>query len=168
MAISGQQQIYTCLTDAMPASSGDTWHDDLLVGLPVLDDDHKSLLNALKILNSCNGDSMDMLVLGAILLFKEYCDGHLYREEKALQAARYHRIGEFRHKNLIFMAKINAALELYQSGIKSGIREHSALAIKWLHKHILEDHKQFKGWISHANIDARPLGVIANECVRRK
>jgi len=81
------------------------WSEDLSVSNAALDGDHKAFINIANLLLDWKNHE-DMLVESALMMLREYIDGHFLREEKAMKAVAYPYYAGHRLKHAQFKAKV--------------------------------------------------------------
>ena len=118
---------------------GIQWRESLSIGIPVIDNQHKELLNRFdRLLNACqNGRGIDELKELQSFL-EEYVQTHFNHEEALQRLHRYPAYEAHKSEHLYFIEQLN---KLKTETEKEGVSIHHVvetnnLLMKWLLNHI--------------------------------
>ncbi|MGC2856018.1 bacteriohemerythrin [Novispirillum sp. DQ9] len=121
-----------------------TWRDQLSVGSPEIDDDHKKLIGFVNDLHDAVNAAESEKVVGAIMLqLIEYTRDHFAREEKVMQAAGYPDYA--RHKQLhdSLTRQVLVFAQTYLRNPTDQVkRELIDFLAKWLVEHIIKEDRR--------------------------
>lgn len=136
---------------------GVTWSERMSVGVPLLDSDHRTLINLINNLHRSIGDDEEYSAVGSVLqALGEYAAHHFAREEAMLEACRYPLLGQHHDIHAGFAAKV-AALKARYDEDKTGVRARECLAFlnSWLIDHICTTDMNYRSWvIGHPGAEA--------------
>jgi len=107
--------------------------DDILIGDPDIDADHRAFFEISNILNESIYTGSNILVISsAVLMLKEYVDGHFWREEKAMQKARYPYILKHKFLHDKFRRKLNDVIAAFDGGDLNAVYDLPKLVVSWV------------------------------------
>ncbi|GAB3454558.1 bacteriohemerythrin [Insolitispirillum peregrinum] len=130
------------------------WRDQLSVGAPEIDKDHKQLIEFVNQLNDAVTEAQSEKVVGKILLeLIEYTRDHFSREEKVMAAAGYPDLD--RHRK-IHLALTNKVLTFAQSYLRTPTdqvkRELIDFLASWLIEHIIKEDRKLGAYLQNKRI----------------
>lgn len=130
------------------------WTDQMSVGLPELDDDHKMIIEAINQLDANAGDAAQKDVVRQCLMrLRRYAEFHFAREEKVMAACAFPAIEvqKDEHRNFVeriqevtqrFDAKPEDATEVISQELLGFLRD-------WLNHHILIEDMAYRPYVEH-------------------
>ncbi len=140
------------------------WHEGLSVGNAALDDDHKAFYRACLLLSEVGNEGLHQsIVQTAILLLKDYLTGHIFREESAMRRAQVPDLEEHVNQHVKFEILLRSLISEYESGNLGALNNLVVVAKGWQDSHIAEMDLKYKNLIVDADVDPRPLGLLAAE-----
>ena len=140
------------------------WHDGLSVGNAALDDDHKAFYRACLLLSEVGNECLHpSIVQTAIFLLKDYLTGHIFREESAMRLAQVPDLEEHVNQHVKFEILLRSLISEYESGNLGALNNLVIVAKGWQDSHIVEMDLKYKDLIVDADVDPRPLGLLAAE-----
>ena len=146
--------------DTLPA-----WADDLSVDVDILDEDHQAFFRLAALMQdvtSAQDSDQGYIIETAINILKEYIEGHFLREEKALTEIDYPHLAEHIAEHDAFADQVARVIKEYRNtGEATTLVTLSHLVAEWLTGHIQTMDSQFKGLLTNANVDDRPLVYMA-------
>ncbi len=87
----------------------DYWSDDLSVGIPGIDGDHRGILDLIARLHGAfDAPDADSTVRDALARIAEYAERHFQREESMLERAGYAFLAQHRQRHDTFRAYVTA------------------------------------------------------------
>jgi hemerythrin-like metal-binding protein len=132
------------------------WDDAYSVGLSVIDDQHKNLVNMLNDIlqldQNGNGDEKKTSTVKAAYAtaFKkaaEYAKTHFHDEEAILEKAGYPDLLDHKKEHASFMTKVWDEYSLFNEG-KSSPTGLAAFLKKWLLNHIAIKNKKYSSYVA--------------------
>jgi hemerythrin len=126
-----------------------TWTNDLSVGVPVIDGQHKTLVNILNELHDAmklgNGERVTRALLYKLL---DYTREHFAAEEKLMEAAGYPELQEHRLQHVALTAKVvDLVTRLDEGGCSLNVDLLFFLR-DWLQTHIVRQDKAYGPWLT--------------------
>jgi len=120
------------------------WTDELSVGIPELDEQHRRLIDLLNefydaIERGDDEQGIRKLVEG----LEEYTVFHFCAEEEFLIEINYPDLENHQKAHQILISEVRSAQARYQNGDRKAIRELSAFTLAWLYSHILKVDKKY-------------------------
>jgi hemerythrin len=141
------------------------WTDDLSVNVDIIDDDHQAFFRLAALMydaTSTSDDDQTYLIETAINILEEYIEGHFLREQKAMAKADYAYLAEHIAAHDAFADQVTSTIQDYRkSGQIERIHTLSHMVSDWLSNHIRGMDAQYKGILTNANVDDRPLVYMA-------
>ncbi|RAU20084.1 hemerythrin [Paramagnetospirillum kuznetsovii] len=141
------------------------WTDDLSVNVDTIDEDHQAFFRLAALMYevaSTPNNEQFALIETAINILEEYVEGHFLREQMAMATADYAYMAEHIAAHDAFADRVNRVIQTYrETGDIEHIRALSALVAEWLNSHIRVVDAQYKGILTNANVDDRPLVYMA-------
>ena len=131
------------------------WSDDLSVGIEVIDDQHKALLQRLNdVSKAAEIQQGESEVTKSLSFLSEYADHHFSAEEKHMEATGYPGLEEQKAKHKEFM---DTLADLEKDFIEEGANRPLADAINvfllnWLTNHIKGMDKNFGTYLADKGI----------------
>ena len=132
------------------------WDESYSVGVDIIDEQHKSLVNMVNTLFSyCKlGDEhADIAYLKAINSAMEYAKTHFTEEEKHLRMADYPKLEEHIKEHESFVAEIVKSVKLFETGKATPIKMAEFLK-NWLLKHIAVSDKECAPYLAKLKTSA--------------
>lgn len=125
------------------------WRDQLNVGSPEIDSDHKKLVGFVNELHDAVTTSQSEKVVGRILLnLIEYTHYHFAREEKAMLAANF---PDYKRHKEIHQALTRKVLVFAQSYLRTPTKEVKQELIDflaaWLVDHIIKEDRKLAAYL---------------------
>ena len=119
------------------------WTDDLSVGVPEIDRQHKAIINLVNKLHATLTDQADKELINKI--FSElgwYAGEHFKHEEIFMSETNYPNLKDHKAIHESMLAQVGKVLEQCSNGNIPDIGETCEFLKKWLLNHIkVEDHK---------------------------
>ena len=127
--------------------------------------DYHSLARLTHQLNkSLSEDGPDSRLLPSVLvLMDEYFCGHFQRQERAMQDTGYPHMDAHIRSHRLFYSRLLTFIHHYDNGRRQRICDLPAMVSAWLHKHILDEDRQFEGWVKNYQLDERTLPYLSLE-----
>lgn len=121
------------------------WDENMSVGVPLVDDDHRLLVSLVNQLHDSVGDREEREVLGSVLdTLLDYTVFHFQREEKVMEAAGYPGLEAHRHQHNDLTDKVRALQKSYAAGSPDVVGVAVLDFVKtWLVEHILGHDRAF-------------------------
>ena len=121
------------------------WSDEMSVGVPLIDSDHRALIGFINDLHDAleSGDELAVLgeTLGKLVVYIEF---HFKREEKVMQACGFPHIETHRGEHRDFTKRIHDIHAYYQREIDVSMTRGLLDFLKdWLNHHILIQDKAY-------------------------
>lgn len=136
---------------------GLTWSERMSVGVPLLDDDHKTLLGLINHLQRAIGDEEEHAAVGSVLRsLDDYAAHHFAREETMMVACRYPLTERHHESHHTFAAKVGGLLRRYDDD-PGAVRARECLNFlnSWLIDHICTTDMNYRSWvIGHPGAEA--------------
>jgi hemerythrin-like metal-binding protein len=126
-----------------------TWSEMMSVGVPALDDDHKTLVGLINHLHRSVGDEEEYATLGSVLAaLEEYALHHFAREEKTMAACRYPQIIQHTAYHYKLADQVRTLKARYDED-RTSVRAKDCLAFlhKWLIEHICSTDMDYRPWL---------------------
>jgi hemerythrin len=132
------------------------WDEAYSVGVDLIDNQHKSLVNMVNTLFSyCElGDEhAEIAYLKAVNSAMEYAKTHFTEEEKFMRMAGYPKLDEHIKEHEAFVAEIVKSVRLFEKGKTTPIKMAEFLK-KWLLQHIAVSDKESAPYLAKLKISA--------------
>lgn len=114
-----------------------SWSDDLSVGIGVIDDDHKKLLNLINNLQTAvfypTGEAFERQALQELVDYTKY---HFEREERMMVENDYPEYEEHKRQHEEMIAKVNGFMDAYEKNREGTIDQLTQFLKSWLINHI--------------------------------
>ena len=126
-----------------------TWNPMMSVGVPVLDDDHRTLVGLINDLHRSIGDDEEYATLGSVLkALEEYADHHFSREERVMEVCRYPSVATHRRMHQRLFAQVRDLKAAYDRD-RTAVRAKDCLDFlhKWLIEHICSSDMDYRAWV---------------------
>jgi hemerythrin len=122
------------------------WSESMSVGVPLLDSDHKALIQLINQLHNAVEDREESSVLAQIFeSLVAYIRLHFEREEQVMEACGYPEISEHKEEHLYFTQNMHYMRDRYFSGEGAGVGRELLVYLKgWLRHHILTQDMAYK------------------------
>jgi hemerythrin-like metal-binding protein len=134
------------LTGEFSAMSFYEWSEFMSVGVPLLDSDHKALIQLINQLHDALEDKEESSVLNQIFeRLVAYTEVHFAREEQVMEACGYPGISEHNKEHLRFTQDMRYMRDRYFRGEEAGVGCELLDYLKdWLNRHILIEDMAYK------------------------
>lgn len=128
------------------------WSDGYSVGNPMLDSDHRIILNLLNQLHDATETGQSRDVVASVLnVLAEYTEHHFRREELVMAEIGYPGRAEHANAHRDMVERVHAIRRRWQAGERQALGEDTlAFLKKWLTEHILGADKAYQPWIEAA------------------
>ncbi|MBI2236896.1 MAG: bacteriohemerythrin [Magnetospirillum sp.] len=147
------------------------WTEMMSVGVPALDDDHKTLVKLLNVLHRSIGDPEEYGTLGTVLeALVDYARHHFVREERMMQDCNYPQLDAHRQIHDSIAAKVVEYRRRYDED-QTSVRARECLDFlhNWLIEHICTNDMDYRPWLIGQAIavsNAERVGLGAPELGR--
>jgi hemerythrin len=124
------------------------WNEELSVGLPLIDDQHKELFRLINAFYNRIADKMGKTaILQAITDLENYTLIHFSEEERMMKVAGYPYLDEHRREHMQFIETVADFRKRYDSGRLLLSLEVSGFVKQWITNHIKKTDQQYIGKI---------------------
>jgi len=121
-----------------------TWNDSFSVGVRVLDDQHKRLVNTLNDLHAAMIAGRERAVSGPLLrTLVEYTHEHFAAEEELMMRTKYPRLAAHRVKHKDLTQKVMQFVQRYERGELALNVELLMFLRDWLTTHIQKEDRDY-------------------------
>jgi hemerythrin len=147
------------------------WNENLSVGVPLIDEQHKTLIKRLNDVSAAIESARGENEIAKTLSFlSEYTDFHFSTEEKYMQENNYPGLEQQRTKHKDFMGtSANLEQDFEEEGSTGALADAiNTFLINWLTKHIQGLDQEFGHFLSEKGIVIPEEGKFASEGVERK
>lgn len=130
------------------------WSEKLSIGIKVIDDQHKKLIEQINILHSAMREGKSKEVMGPILEeLRAYTKYHFSNEEIAFE--RYNYSGKMSHiqKHNGFIKRLGEIADQYDSGSMTISINLLDFLNKWISEHIQREDRKYVPELSGKEID---------------
>lgn len=140
------------------------WNASLSVGHPLLDSDHRILIDLLTQLFDATETGQAHAVVDSVLsVLTEYTEHHFRREEGLLAEAGYPHLDEHRDEHRSFEHRLRELTERRRAGERGVLNEQVAdLLKKWLTEHIQVSDNSYRPWMERV-MGGGPISVPAEQ-----
>ena len=126
-----------------------TWTPEMSVGVPELDEDHRSLIRIINQLAEAADDSTrQAAVRQSLYALMRYAETHFGREEQVMTACRYPQLDPHRGRHQDFIAKIDDVAKRFDERpdevAEMVARELIDYLTDWLTKHIMVEDMAYR------------------------
>ncbi len=131
------------------------WNDELSVGIDLIDEQHKTLIQRLAQLSRAVDTSQGASeILKSLEFMYEYTDFHFTDEEKQMARYEYPGLEDQRRMHAEFIGSIKKLEEDFEEEGATGSLAESinTLLMNWLVKHIKGEDVKFGAYINENNI----------------
>ena len=120
--------------------SGIEWSERFSVGVPMLDDQHKGLI---EIINSMQNEVDASTMFDVVMKMFNYAAVHFDTEEKLMRSRAYPQLDQQVREHKAFLAKATefAALDFSKAAVCAQVESYLC---EWLTHHILEVDMQYR------------------------
>ena len=132
------------------------WNDDLSVGIGLIDEQHKTLIQRLAQLSKAVDTSQGASeILKSLEFMYEYTDFHFTDEEKQMAKYEYPGLEDQKRMHAEFMHSIKQLEEDFEEEGATGPLANSinTFLLNWLVKHIKGEDAKFGTYINENNIE---------------
>ena len=137
------------------------WTEEMSVGVPALDCDHRSLVRIINTLQDVDEQNAELAVNRALESLIAYCRYHFAREEQVMRGCGFPALDFHRGEHEGFTRFVSGLRQRYahrpESAMIEELRDHLT---RWLRHHILIQDMAFKPYVlaaSDADVFANPL-----------
>ena len=133
----------TVLTNTME------WTEEMSVGVPSLDEQHRTLFGLLNELNECLASGAPSIAVRNVLTkVLAYANEHFDFEENCMVLGCYPKLHEHQceHRNLVRAAR--KRLEDFDRGVPGAAEEALTLLRRWVSRHIRVQDKEYTPFVS--------------------
>lgn len=124
------------------------WNDSYSVGIKVIDDDHKKLIQLINNLQSSvlypTDESFERAAMDELVAYTKY---HFEREEKMMQDYDYPDFVGHKKQHDLMIEDVGRYLERYEKDREGAVRDLNAMLKKWLIKHISVVDQEYTGYL---------------------
>jgi hemerythrin len=126
------------------------WTDELSIGIPELDEEHKQWLEILNELHDAMGDNTDeKLIKDIIKRMLEYSVMHLTHEEMHMLEHKYHLFEAHKEKHNRLIHKVELLLDRVNGNSTFRLTVETVLLLKhWLTNHIMVTDKKYGEYVA--------------------
>lgn len=130
-----------------------TWNESLSVKVQAMDDQHKKLIELINdfyenIQKKSNNENISKLISG----MKQYTIMHFNAEEAIMKRNGYPNFEEHKKEHELFIAKVNAIEEKFNSGTLMVSFEITGFLKDWLRNHIQGTDKKYSDFLNRAGV----------------
>lgn len=130
-----------------------SWDDSYSVGIQVIDDDHKKLMQLINNLQSAvlypTDASFERAALDELVAYTKY---HFQREEELMQQYEYPDFAEHKKQHDAMIAKVAGYLEAYEKDREGTVKELTVILKDWLIKHISGTDQEYSGYLHEKGV----------------
>ena len=125
------------------------WSEAFSVGNPLLDSDHRILIDLLIQLFDATDTGQSRDVIGSVLsALSEYAEHHFRREEAMMAASGYPDMDSHKAEHRRLEAHVREVFGRYRAGERGALDEQVVeLLKKWLTEHIQVTDKSYRPWV---------------------
>ncbi len=128
------------------------WTDEMSVGLPELDDDHRLIIEAINQLDASAGDAAQQDVVRQHLMrLRRYAEVHFAREENVLAACAYPALEVQKKEHQDFVKCIQEATQRFDAKPAESVEIISQALLgfltDWLRHHILIEDMAYRPYV---------------------
>ncbi len=128
------------------------WSDDLLLGIPEMDEQHKQLIAILnQFYDAVERGEREEGILSLFEGADRYADHHLSSEEKFLESIQYPELDAHRALHEMYRQEYRTMMERYKQGDRKAARELTAFLLSWLYTHIQKADKKYAVFFHQAS-----------------
>ncbi len=130
------------------------WKDEYSVGIKVIDDDHKKLINLLnQFINAYDYAMSESYEKDAFNDLIDYTKYHFSREEKLMLDNDYPDFEEHKAQHRAMFNKVEHFVELYNTQGHDALEEISDFLSQWLINHINGTDKEYSQYLNERGIN---------------
>ena len=128
-----------------------TWKDDLIIGVPAIDKQHKMLCDAIdRLLDACKSGKGRDEIISTMSFLEQYTARHFHDEEIIHKQCGYPKCVEHKKMHDDFIKKVQ---EMKQDIIKDGanivnVGKVNTLIIDWLFSHIKKVDQELEQYVN--------------------
>jgi len=129
------------------------WNENLNVGLQIIDEEHKTLIQKINELSNAIDKGMgEIEITKTIGFLRNYSIEHFENEEKLMQEKKYPQISEHKNQHKLFISTIDSIEEDYreEGATKELVNTINNLLLNWLKNHIRENDAKLADFIKDA------------------
>ncbi|MDR1909989.1 MAG: bacteriohemerythrin [Spirochaetaceae bacterium] len=128
-----------------------TWDDKYSVGIPLIDEQHKELINLTnELYQGCRTGTEEekrAYFLKTVKSAVEYVKYHFSAEEKMLENIKYPKYAEHKRQHEAFIQRLLADVKSYQEGMKLVPNSFVRFLRDWILSHIAMEDTQYARYI---------------------
>lgn len=133
------------------------WNDALSVGIDLIDEDHKLLIEQLNLL--ATSDLQDTNLIASVIdALWTYTREHFAREEDLMRKSAYPRMEDHLRQHKVFVAKLTDVQRRHQAGEVPGTEALTFLQV-WLSKHICKTDRRLGEFLHSVGNGISPTPV---------
>jgi hemerythrin len=130
-----------------------TWQDSYSVGVGVLDDDHKRLINLINQLQTAAlYDTSDEYEKEAFDTLIDYTKTHFQREEELLEKHDFPALEAHKQQHQAMIDEVGNLVSEYQQNADVTIEKTIIYLKEWLIRHINGTDKEYGGFLNERNV----------------
>lgn len=140
------------------------WNEGYSVGNPMLDADHRILVDLVNQLHDATETGQSRVVVGSVVnVLVEYTEHHFRREEAMLLAAAYPDFESHRTAHIALEQRLAALRDRWASG-EHQVLDQEVLDFmkKWLTDHIMGADKSYGPWIEKSAGHGSPAVTVTS------
>ncbi len=128
-----------------------SWEKSWEIGVEVIDNDHKHLVDLLNKLNRARNEGSEAIILNSLFVeLVQYAKGHFEREEDVFKQYNW---SEYEYHKFLHEGLVSMILEKGNRFLKEGSTEEFGTEMlefltKWIVNHILEEDLKFKEFLN--------------------
>jgi hemerythrin len=128
------------------------WSEAFSVGNPLLDSDHRILIDLLAQLHDATDTGQSRDVVGTVLAaLSEYAEHHFHREEAIMAAAGYPGLDEHKAEHRRLETHVRDICGRYRAGERGALSDSVVELLKnWLTQHIQVSDNSYRPWVERA------------------
>ena len=130
-----------------------TWHEEYSVGVAVLDEDHKRLLNLINQLQTAahyhTSDEYEQETFDALI---DYTKGHFQREEELMEKHGFPDLEAHRQQHQAMIDEVNKLVSAYQKDRDATIEGTIRYLQTWLIHHINGTDKEYSAFLNDKGV----------------
>ncbi|MCW8836239.1 MAG: bacteriohemerythrin [Rhodospirillales bacterium] len=131
------------------------WNDSLSVGVSLVDEDHKLLIDLVNQMHDSIGDPEERATLGTVLAtLIEYTKFHFAREEGVMEACGYPMLDKHREEHAKLTQQVDDLEKKYKTGDAHVGDEVMDFLKRWLTEHIMKSDTAFVPAVKVCGVDA--------------
>lgn len=126
---------------------GFAWSEEMSVGVPALDADHRGIIRMINMLHSADEQNAGYVADNALDGVIAYCDYHFAREERVMMGCGFPGLEFHRREHEEFTRFVSGLRERYSRQDTTVIEELGDYLTRWLCHHILIQDMAYKPYV---------------------